>query len=90
MARAQETAGRGVCTLSLLSLVFRISLVNFTQGVSLVIYQGKTKGQQLKGQNRFIIFHNFSHFFTLFQNFSPRTFPFKTKGFSSRRTKEKK
>ena len=54
------------------------------------LYQGKTKGQQLKRQNRFIIFHSFSHFFRLFHNFSPRTFPFKTKGFSSRRTKEKK
>ena len=40
-----------------------------------------------KGQNRFRISHTSSHFF---QNFSPRAFPFKTKGFSSRRTKEKK
>ena len=46
-------------------------------------FQRKTKGQQLKGK---IV----SEFFTLFHNFSPRTFPFKTKGFSSRRTKEKK
>ena len=43
-----------------------------------------------KGQNRFRIFHTFSRFFTLFQKFSPRTFPLKTKGFSSMRTKEKK
>ena len=35
-------------------------------------------------------FHTFSHFLALFQNFSPRTFHLKTKGFSSRRTKEKK
>ena len=28
--------------------------------------------------------------FTLFQNFSPMTFPFKTKGFGSRRTKRRK
>ena len=35
-------------------------------------------------------FHTFSHFFTLFQTFSPRTFPFKAKGFSSMRTKEKR
>ena len=48
--------------------------------------QGKTKGQQLKGK----IVSEFSHFFALFQTFSPRTSPFKTKGFSSMRTKEKK
>ena len=42
-----------------------------------------TKGQQLKGK---IV----SEFFTLFHNFPPGTCPFKTKGFSSRRTKEKK
>ena len=29
-------------------------------------------------------FHTFSHFFTHVQNFTPRTFPFKTKGFSSK------
>ena len=46
--------------------------------------QGKTKGQQLKGK----IVSEFSHFFALFQNFSPRTFPFRTKGFCSTRTKE--
>ena len=45
--------------------------------------QRETKGRQLKGN---IV----SDFFTLFQHFSPRTFPFKTKGFSSRRRKEKK
>ena len=58
--------------------------------------QGKTKGQQLKAKNvsnfftlfhNFSIFHNFSHFFRIFP---PGTFPFKTKGFSSMRTKEKK
>ena len=49
-------------------------------------FQGKTKGQQLKGK----IASWFSHFFTLFQTFFPRTFPFKTKGFSWMRTKEKK
>ena len=51
--------------------------------------QGKTKGQQLKGKivSNFHTFRTFSHFF---KNFSPRTFPFKTKGFSSIRTKEKK
>ena len=51
--------------------------------------QGKTKGQELKGK---IVseFSHFLHFFTHFQNFSPRTFPFKTNGFSSIRTKEKK
>ena len=49
----------------------------------------KTKGQQLKGK---IV----SEFFTLlalfhtFSEISPTTFPFKTKGFSSMRTKEKK
>ena len=52
--------------------------------------QGKYKRATTKGQNRFRIFHTFRHFFTLFHNFSPRTFPFKTKGFSSRRIKEKK
>ena len=53
--------------------------------------QRKTsKRATTKGQNRFIIFRTFSHFFTLFHNFSPRDFPFKTKGFSSMRTKEKK
>ena len=49
--------------------------------------------EKLKGNNEraksFQNFHAFSEFFTLFHNFSPRTFPFKTKG-SSRRTKEKK
>ena len=49
--------------------------------------QRKTKGATTKGQNRFRIFHTFSH---TFSEFSPRTFPFKTKGFSSMRTKEKK
>ena len=49
-------------------------------------FQRKIKGQQLKGK----IFHTFSHLFALFQTFSMRTFPFKTKGFSSMRTKEKK
>ena len=34
--------------------------------------------------------HTFWHFFALFQNFSPRTFPINIKGFSSMRTKEKK
>ena len=40
-------------------------------------FQRKTKGQQLKGK---IVseFSPFSHFFTLFQNFPPRIFPFKT------------
>ena len=51
--------------------------------------QRKIKGQQLKGKIVSEISH-FSHFFVLFQKFSPRTLPFKTKGFSSRRTKEKK
>ena len=37
-------------------------------------FQRKTKGQQLKGK----IVSEFSHFFTLFQNFSPSAFPFKT------------
>ena len=46
----------------------------------------KTKGQQLKGKS----VQNFSQFFTLFHDFSPGTFPFKTKGCSSMRTKEKK
>ena len=47
-----------------------------------VFFQGKTKGQQLKGKNRFHNFFTiFSLFFTLFQKFSPRTFSFKTKGF---------
>ena len=48
--------------------------------------QRKIKGQQLKGK---IV----SEFFTLlhtFSEFSPRTFPFKTKGFSSRRKKRRK
>ena len=48
--------------------------------------QRKTKGQQLKGK---IV----SEFFTLFihfLNFSPRTFPFETEGFSSMRTKRRK
>ena len=52
------------------------------------ILREKTKGQQLKGK----IVSEFSHFFTiftLFHNFSLGTFPFKTKGFSSRRTEEK-
>ena len=52
--------------------------------------QGKTKGQQLKGKIVSDFFTLFSHFFTLFQNFPPRTFPSKAKGFSSMRTKEKK
>ena len=41
--------------------------------------QGKTKGQQLKGK---IVhnFHTFSEFLILFHHFSPRIFPFKTKG----------
>ena len=43
-----------------------------------------------KGQNRFIISHTFSEIFTPFHNFSPRPFPFKTKGFSSRRTMRRK
>ena len=51
--------------------------------ISLPINQQKTKGQQLKGK---IV----SEFFTLFQNFFRRAFPFKTKGVSSMRTKEKK
>ena len=57
------------------------------------LYQRKTKGQQLKGKivsEIFTLFHTFSHFLALFHNFSPGTFPFKTKGFSSIRTKEKK
>ena len=53
-------------------------------------FQGKNSRATTKGQNRFRIFSSFSHFSALFQNFSPRTFPFKTKGFSSRRTKDKK
>ena len=52
--------------------------------------QRKTKGQELKGK----LVSYFSHFFRTFskhfQNLSPRTFPFKTKGFSTMRTKEKK
>ena len=53
------------------------------------LFPGKTKGRQLKGK----IVSEFSHFFAIvhiFQKFSPRTFLFKTKGFSLRRTKEKK
>ena len=50
-------------------------------------FQGKIQGQQLKGKivsEFFFVFKQFSHFFTHFQNFSPRAFPFKTMGFSSR------
>ena len=39
--------------------------------------QGKTKGQTTKGQNRFIVFHTFSHIFRIF----PQDFPLKNKGF---------
>ena len=50
--------------------------------------------EKLKGNNQrapsFHNFYTFSQFFTFSHHFSPRTFPFKTKGFSSRRTKEKK
>ena len=53
-------------------------------------FQRNIKGQQLKGKIVSEFFTLFHTFFTLFQNFPPRTFPFKTKGFSSRRTKEKK
>ena len=68
-----------------------LSLSSTVTGLKIAnMCQRKTKGQQLKGQNRFIIVHTFSHFLALFQNFSPKTFPFKTKGFCSRRTKEKK
>ena len=49
--------------------------------------------EKLKGNNQraksFHNFHNFSHFFTLFQNFSPGTFPFKTKGVSAIRTNKR-
>ena len=47
------------------------------------VHQRITKGQQLKGKID-------SELFTLFHTFSPRTFPFKMRGFSSMRTKEKK
>ena len=43
-----------------------------------------------KGQNRFIILGTFWHFLALFQNFSPRTFPFKTKGLAQGRQKRRK
>ena len=58
--------------------------------------QRKTKGQQLQGKivsEFFALFQwktHFSHSSHFFRIFPPRTFPFKTKGFSSRRTKEKK
>ena len=58
----------------------------FPPSHSIAPNQGKTKGQQLKGKivsHFFALFHTFSHFF-------PQDFPFKTKGFSSMRTKEKK
>ena len=46
----------------------------------LCLDQRKMKGQQPQGK---IVSE-------ILQNFSPRTFPFKTKGFGSRRAKEKK
>ena len=36
--------------------------------------QRKTNGQQLKGKIVSALFRTFPHFFTLLQNFSPRTF----------------
>ena len=48
--------------------------------------RGAGPREKLKGKivsEIFTLFHYFSRFF---HNFSPRTFPFKTKGFSSRRT----
>ena len=70
------------CHLSVLNYLFNF----ISDGGYTCENHGKPKGQQLKGK----IVSEFSHFFALFQNFSSRTFPFKTKGFSSMRTKEKK
>ena len=52
------------------------------------IFQGKTKGQQLKGQNRFIVVAFFSHFFP--QALSPSKQRALTQGEQKRRKDNKK
>ena len=55
-----------------------------------VFHSEKNLRATTKGQNRFIIFHTFSEFFTLFHNFSSGTFPFKTKGLAQGEQKRRK
>ena len=69
----------------------KVQMLNLVLGVGvfslLPINQRKIKGQQLEGK---IVSEYFALFVKLFQNFPPRTLPFKTKGSSSRRRKKRR
>ena len=59
-------------------------------GLADSFFQRKTKGQQLKGKIVSEFFTFFHELFRTFSEFFPQDFPLQKKGFSARRTKEKK